>query len=748
MRLASLVPVIGLLLNLCLAHSYRDLSGLFRRGITAPAPVVVTPSETWEGDDGFWSTFTFRIGNPAQNVRLLPSTASQQTLVVIPDGCPPGYLTDCASARGRLYNNSQSRTWEMKGFWNFSMERNLYDEVGSGQFGYDSIGVGAQGTNGPTLDHQLLGGIGGGPFFLGSFGLHHKAENYTDFNDPVPSYMTNLKNNGSIPSLSFGYTAGAIYQLKRVTGSLTLGGYDSSRFKSNNLTFTLASDTNRDLIVGLQSITSTEELEKKTNLLPSGILTYVDSTVPYIYLPVEACKKFEKTFGLTWDNTSELYLVNDTLHDDLKSRNPTFTFTLGNSQTGGQSVDIVLPYNSFDLQASAPLVRNSSRIFPLRRAAGESQYTLGRAFFQEAYLVVDWERHNFSISQCVFQDPNPQHIVAIPPVGATDSPTAPQRGGLSTGATVAIAVAVVFVTLALIAVALAILFVRRRRRRNSVAPPIPEKPEKPPPTPVPEPEEYRKPELDANNESVLNGVGEMKRPFHIDLGSGTTSEAMSMRGSISKIDLSTPASELPSPPIPMGSYFEMPAEEIPRPEFEDTSEGPRYETAKIRYKQRRAAGSYGSSNHENEGQNHMDTAAVSGGQKHEKPPMELHAEEISKDRAAQLSQNKDVASVPGDQQHDEHTLVNPVEETPKDGAKSDSHEATRPVAVSPEPQRSPRDPIEEAYEEGISPFANDDTGPFFSSQHAYEQPLLSPPLITPPLEKDRDVLAHIGSTMK
>ena len=60
------------------------------------------------------------------------------------------------------------------------------------------------------------------------------------------------------------------------------------------------------------------------------MLSFVDSTVPHIWLPTEACDAFERQLGLTWDNASELYLVNDSLHDSLLARNYTFTFKLGN----------------------------------------------------------------------------------------------------------------------------------------------------------------------------------------------------------------------------------------------------------------------------------------------------------------------------------------------------------------------------------------------------------------------------------
>jgi Eukaryotic aspartyl protease len=170
-----------------------------------------------------------------------------------------------------------------------------------------------------------------------------------------------------------------------VLGSLTFGGYDSSRFTPNNVTFPMASDVSRDLVVSLQSITLTDSKGVNIPLLPSGgIFTFVDSALPYIWLPLDACHAFEESFGLTWNVTSELYLVNDTLHSALVASNASVTFTLGVEKTGGATVDIVLPYASFDLTATPPLVQNTTSYFPLKRAANDTQYTLGRVFLQEA----------------------------------------------------------------------------------------------------------------------------------------------------------------------------------------------------------------------------------------------------------------------------------------------------------------------------------------------------------------------------
>lgn len=114
------------------------------------------------------------------------------------------------------------------------------------------------------------------------------------------------------------------------------------------------------------------------------MLTFIDSTQPFIYLPVEACRAFEHAFRLIWDETDEVYWVDDSMHQDLILTQPSIKFTVADPANTGSVVDITLPYASFDLQATKPAVQNTKRFFPLRRAANESQYTLGRTFLQEA----------------------------------------------------------------------------------------------------------------------------------------------------------------------------------------------------------------------------------------------------------------------------------------------------------------------------------------------------------------------------
>lgn len=137
-------------------------------------------------------------------------------------------------------------------------------------------------------------------------------------------------------------------------------------------------------MVGLHSIHSTYSNGSTQALLSSPILSFIDSTIPYIYLPTTACQAFERELGLRWNETYNFYFVDETLHESLLTSNPNFTFTLGDNIESQSKVEIVLPYASFDHVMKPPILTNSTRYFPIRRATNESQYTLGRTFLQEA----------------------------------------------------------------------------------------------------------------------------------------------------------------------------------------------------------------------------------------------------------------------------------------------------------------------------------------------------------------------------
>ncbi|VBB81616.1 Putative protein of unknown function [Podospora comata] len=440
-----------------------------------PGPLVIPGSQYFEGNDGPWSTFDIRVGTPEQFIRVLPSTASPHTLVPLTElacsreafGTKPPH---CAVSRGNLFDPNKSSTWQDIGQYGIN-----HDGVGLGahlgydvgvQFGLEKLGLG---LNGPEFDDQTVGMIAAPePFYLGIFGLSNQPMNFTSLaNTSSPSFLTTLKDQKKIPSLSYSYTAGAKYRLKQVYGQLVFSGYDTSRFRENSVSFSLAEDITRDLVVVVQSISYSGS--NSATLLNEPIEMFIDSTDPNIWLPEEACEAFEEAFGLQLDEESGLYLVNDTHRNRLLDSDAQVSFRLSDVRSGGDTVTIVLPYAAFDLTAEVPLVANTSHYFPLRRANSSSQYTLGRTFLQEAYLSVDYERKTFNLSSCIWNQGAQETII---PITSPDDPNADLdpssnsssgSSNLSTGAIAGIVVGAVL-GVGLIAGGIALCFLRKRRK--------------------------------------------------------------------------------------------------------------------------------------------------------------------------------------------------------------------------------------------------------------------------------------------
>ncbi|KAJ8106454.1 hypothetical protein OPT61_g9525 [Boeremia exigua] len=437
-------------------------------GLSIPEPLTVAPDQGWAGVDGQWNTFTLRVGAQQAIVQVVPSTASQQIWVVNTRACAQSNDTECERSRGYAFNTAESHTWVQQGYYKLWVG-GTYGLTEDGYFGYDSVGLGNLGEEGPVVANTTIGTLRDPGFWLGHLGLHPKSTNFSANlleTPPVPSYMTRLFEQGSIPSISFGYTAGVQYYDRIYLSSLTLGGYDSSRYISNNVSFVFAPDNERELVVGLAGLTAKTTTQDDINLIPNGtddISLAIDTTVAELWLPLAICQAFEETFGLIYDNATQLYLVDDLLHQALKDRDPSVTITLHQPYATNETVQIVLPYSAFDMEAQSPYrgLKEKTRYFPLRRASDKGQYALGRTFLQEAYLTVDWERERFSVYQCDWTYGEPSNVVSIVSPSYLATPDAPTKGDSRTGVTIGVVVGCVFLV-GIVGTAIAGYYWRRR----------------------------------------------------------------------------------------------------------------------------------------------------------------------------------------------------------------------------------------------------------------------------------------------
>jgi hypothetical protein len=189
---------------------------------TVPAPVVVNPSQNFEGADGAWSTFNIQVGTPGQSFHILPSTRSSETWVIDPLGCTSEDPSNCPSLRGVQpfngqaspgFESNQSSTYTLGGLYALGLDQNL-NYTGNGSYGADVVALnGGNGSNGGiSLSNQVVASIASKDFFLGIFGLGIRPISFSSSSKPVPSFLTSLMDAKLVPSLSFGYTAGAQYR--------------------------------------------------------------------------------------------------------------------------------------------------------------------------------------------------------------------------------------------------------------------------------------------------------------------------------------------------------------------------------------------------------------------------------------------------------------------------------------------------------------------------------------------------------
>lgn len=126
-------------------------------------------------------------------------------------GCPNGTIVGCEANRGQPFLTNESLTWVPNSIWTLGLEDNLGLDT-TAYFGFDTVTLGWQGSGLPTAEHMVIANLAVNTYWFGQFGLNPQGTNFSNFNDPQQSFMTAMKNNNTIPSLSWAYTAGAHYR--------------------------------------------------------------------------------------------------------------------------------------------------------------------------------------------------------------------------------------------------------------------------------------------------------------------------------------------------------------------------------------------------------------------------------------------------------------------------------------------------------------------------------------------------------
>lgn len=250
----------------------------------------------------------------------------------------------------------------------------------------------------------------------------------------------------------------------------------------------MPNEKNNTLVVGVQDILYRPDPDVEANTFSftntsKGFYATIDSTLPYLYLPDDVCDHFADRFGLEFDDKQKIYTINTTAHRNNERNNATVSFKIGSrAETTNDFASIILPYAAFYLTLDKPAVENVTQYFPIRKSPN-GIYVLGRSFLQEAYLIVDYERANFTVAPVTDPGTTQNSNTLVPIYNSTYTPPGQSPtpipsgggggGGLSPGAVAGIVVGVVVVFL----LAGLAFFFRWKKRRQAKDNPYPTKPE-------------------------------------------------------------------------------------------------------------------------------------------------------------------------------------------------------------------------------------------------------------------------------
>jgi hypothetical protein len=341
-------------------------------------------------------------------------------------------------------------------------------------YGFDNVGLGPVSLDTAILSPQAVANVASRYFMHGIFGLSNDPPNLGGIPSKVRTEtalnatLATIQSFGFLPSNSFSYTAGSVG--RNSAPNLVFGGYDTSRVSPGSTLQVdirnITTPSSFPLSVKLSSITFSVSTEKwrpegfdNPSIYSQSI--GIDSTMPQIWLPTSACAVFEavfeRIFGLDWDDTAQLYLINSTTHDRLLEVNQSVTFSLSSTRHGDAVVDFELPYSAFDLNVSYPLVEEQTYYFPLKRASKQDRYVLGRAFLQETHVSVDYDSGYFNLLRALPSNNNPklETILASTKPSDTSAPRTAEAAGLPPGEYAGIGSGVCIAALIMVVVLLA-----------------------------------------------------------------------------------------------------------------------------------------------------------------------------------------------------------------------------------------------------------------------------------------------------
>ncbi|KAH9828878.1 putative peptidase A1 family protein [Teratosphaeria destructans] len=423
----------------------------------APYPIAFASNNSI-GPDGPWWYIPTSVDYPDEYMYLLPSLSNTSLIVnstvcssqtakcpLTNTGVPPQWHETAADI---VSNDNQtvgpdhdSAYWDaryseilnMTAQGQFLSNRlTLYE---NGQYKYDGSGQwlsthAFQMSNGYTVNYP-----GGASYTIdsGFFSLYGKTDavSWPDVNGFVWHNNRTLPGaylQGIIPSNSYGLHVGSVSP--NITGSLVLGGYDSSRCLDTPLS---TSEQYVQLTSISLNVSSGDSAYQNASSVPinnllrangrtiSSINVTPDPGVPYMYLPRQTCDSISRHLPVTYNADFNLYIWNtdsNGSYHDIVSSPHYLAFSLAGDS--GSSTTIKVPFALLNLTLDTPLSSTPMQYFPCspKSHPGTTGYTLGRSFLQAAFLAQNWN----SSSMFLAQAPGPNFLpAAIKNIAYTDT---------------------------------------------------------------------------------------------------------------------------------------------------------------------------------------------------------------------------------------------------------------------------------------------------------------------------------------
>jgi len=182
-------------------------------------PILVPASQSWDGNDGKWSSFVLRVGTPAQYFRVFPSPATREIIIPSANGCTADESADCGALRGVFpfrakassgFFANASTSWKELGDYGMDVRPEL-NFTADGSYGTENIGLGMQSNGGVTLTNQVVAGVAEKKIYVGLLGLSSKPVYIDSQETPYKTFLQSLRDQRQIPGLGYGYTAGTSY---------------------------------------------------------------------------------------------------------------------------------------------------------------------------------------------------------------------------------------------------------------------------------------------------------------------------------------------------------------------------------------------------------------------------------------------------------------------------------------------------------------------------------------------------------